>query len=89
MEWPGVYDFLIAVFVGVIYLFALIAFFYALRNDEASRVVPLVGAFTPIFILLMSHFFLGSGLSVYDFISFIILINRLFQDFFVIILEGF
>jgi len=67
LEWPGLYQFSVALTVGAIYLFALIAFFYALKKDEASRVVPLVGAMTPVFILIMSHLFFGGKVSMNDF----------------------
>ncbi len=73
--WPGFYHFFVALSVGVVYLFALIAFFYALKKDEASRVVPLVGAITPVFILIISHLFLVESFSVNDAIVFVFLVT--------------
>jgi len=54
--WPGFEQFLWAIGVGVIFLCALIAFFIALKADEASRIVSLVGGATPGFILVLSIF---------------------------------
>ena len=75
LEWPGFYNFFIALSVGVVYLFALIAFFYALKKDEASRVVPLVGAITPVFILIISHIFSIESFSLNDAAVFVFLVT--------------
>ncbi len=56
LEWPGIVPFLSAIGVGIIFLCALIAFFIALKADEASRIVALVGGATPGFILVLSIF---------------------------------
>ncbi len=74
VEWPGFYNFSFDILVGAIYLFALIAFFYALHKDEASRVVPLVGAATPIFILIMSNLFLGEIFGLREMTAFAFLV---------------
>lgn len=59
LVWPGVEHFLYAIGVGVIFLGALVAFFIALKADEASRIVALVGGATPGFILVLSIFVFG------------------------------
>ena len=60
LEWPGIEHFLYAIGVGIVFLMALIAFFIALKADEASRIVALVGGATPGFILVLSIFLLGT-----------------------------
>jgi len=60
--WPGLFQFFAAISVGIVFLFALISFFTALKKDEASRVVSLVGALTPGFILLFSMILFGETL---------------------------
>ncbi|MBI3671194.1 EamA family transporter [Candidatus Azambacteria bacterium] len=74
MEWPGMWQFLIALSVGALYLAALIAFFTALIADEASRIVSLVGAITPVFILIFSDIFFGSELGRNQMIAFVLLV---------------
>jgi len=64
-EWPGWVQFGSALFVGVVFLLALISFFTALRADEASRIVSIVGGVTPIFILILSEIIFGGALGHY------------------------
>lgn len=53
---PGIaFDFL----VGLIFLIALYLFFSALRGNEASRVVSVIGATTPVLIVIFSAILLG------------------------------
>ncbi len=49
---------------GIFFIFALIFFYNALDSSEASRVIPLVGGATPIFIFIFSYFLLGERLSI-------------------------
>ena len=61
-EWPGWTQFGAALFVGIIFLLALISFFTALKTGETSRTVSVVGAMTPIFILILSAIISGDSL---------------------------
>jgi len=54
---------LIAIFSGFIFIWALVIFYKALLEGEASRVVPVVGGLVPIFVLILSRLFLNEGLS--------------------------
>lgn len=54
---PSFQDFLLAFFVGIIFVFALFWFYKALHLFEASRVVPTVGAMAPFFSLLFIFIF--------------------------------
>lgn len=46
-------------FAGALFLWALIAWYKALHQSEATRVVPIVGAFVPVFSLGLSYAILG------------------------------
>lgn len=60
---------------GLLFLITLIFWYKALHQSEATRVVPLVGALTPIFSLILSYIFLGENLSERQLLAFVILIN--------------
>jgi drug/metabolite transporter (DMT)-like permease len=55
-------------------LFTLVFWYKALHQSEATRVVPIVGALTPIFSFIFSYLFLGAHLSPQQFAAFIVLI---------------
>ncbi len=50
---------LLALLTGIIYLAALYFMYLALSSGEASRVIPVIGALSPIFILILSLIVLG------------------------------
>jgi len=74
LTWPGLEQFLWAIAVGVIFLAALAAFFIALKADEASRIVSLVGGTTPVFILILSIIVFETILTIPETIALIFLI---------------
>ena len=53
---------LIALFAGAAFLVALFFFYEALKIDDASRVVPLVGGTSPFFILILTDLLLKQSL---------------------------
>ncbi len=59
---------------GFLFLFTLVFWYKALHQSEATRVVPIVGALTPIFSFVFSYLFLGATLSVQEFFAFALLI---------------
>ncbi len=71
---PGIGQFFIDISAGLLFLVTLIFWYKALHQSEATRVVPIVGALTPIFSFILSYLFLGAVLSLQEFIAFIILI---------------
>lgn len=48
---------------GITFTGALFLFYTALKKNEASRVVPLVGSMTPLFVLIFARLFLGETLA--------------------------
>jgi drug/metabolite transporter (DMT)-like permease len=57
---PSLSNFLLACLVGALFIVALFWFYKALRLFEASRVVPVVGALSPIFSFVIAFFFAGA-----------------------------
>jgi drug/metabolite transporter (DMT)-like permease len=51
------------IIAGATFTYGLLAFFTALKNAEASRVVPLVGAAVPLWTLVIAWFALGERLT--------------------------
>jgi len=73
LVWPGFGQLMLSFLVGAVFLFALLAFFIALSKDEVSRIAPIVGAFTPIFVFILSFLFLGERLFWHQITAFIFL----------------
>lgn len=63
-----------ALFSGATFTFALFLFFIAMKHGEASRVSTMIGAFSPVFVLILSYFFLGSSLGSRELAAFMILV---------------
>lgn len=60
---------------GLLFLFTLLFWYKALHQSEATRVVPIVGALTPIFSFIFSFLFLGARLSLQEVVAFVLLIS--------------
>ncbi|MCX7779143.1 MAG: EamA family transporter [Patescibacteria group bacterium] len=69
LVWPTFEYFLLSLLTGALFILSLIFFFEALRINEASRIVPLVGSFLPIFSLLLSFIFLEEKLTTFSLIA--------------------
>lgn len=62
--WPAIAAF------GALFVLAVWTFFEALRRDEATRVVPIIGSLIPVFTLLDTSIFLGERLQPNGYIGF-------------------
>lgn len=62
------------ILAGAIYVYALIAYYTALRGGEASRVAPLVGGMISLFTFLLARILLGESLSANQIFAFIIIV---------------
>jgi len=71
---PNNLEIIKALVSGAAFTFALFLFFTAMKYGEASRVSTIIGGASPIFVLLLSYFFLGSFLSQKEFTAFLVLI---------------
>lgn len=63
---------------GATFVLAVIFLYEALQKEELTRVVPIIGALTPIFTLIIAYFFLGEILTSNQFIAVLILILGVF-----------
>ncbi|MDO8561190.1 MAG: hypothetical protein Q7R91_03165 [bacterium] len=59
---------------GAAFTFALFFFYIAVQAGEASRVVPVIGAFTPVFVFVFSRNILGETLFKGELIAFLVLV---------------
>jgi len=56
---PGILELLFCLSAGTIYIFALLGLYEGLEKFEASRIIPAIGGFLPIFILALTYSFSG------------------------------
>jgi len=70
-EWRWL---ILDLFAGVLFLVALVAWYKALHQSEATKVVPIVGAFIPVYSFLLSYIFLGATLGQKELLALFILI---------------
>ncbi|MFA6551698.1 MAG: EamA family transporter [Patescibacteria group bacterium] len=69
--WPWL---IIDLAAGLLFLWALIAWYKALHQSDATKVVPIVGAFVPIFSFILSYIFFGHVFTQQEFLAFLILL---------------
>jgi drug/metabolite transporter (DMT)-like permease len=62
------------ILAGAIFTFGILFIFFAIKNSEASQVIPVVGATTTIITYVLSFIFLGEHLSVFKFWGIVALI---------------
>jgi drug/metabolite transporter (DMT)-like permease len=71
---PSIEIIIIALVSGFIFIWALYVFYSALAKGEASRIVPIVGGLSPIFVLILSTIFLKELLGGTQIAGFIFLV---------------
>ena len=74
LHWPGINWLAYDLLTGLIFFVSLLAFYKVLDINEASRSASLLGGLTPIAILILSYFFLGSTLGYLQFWAFVLLV---------------
>ncbi|MCK5413209.1 MAG: DMT family transporter [Candidatus Pacebacteria bacterium] len=67
---PHINLFLLGVGTGALFILTLLIFYKALKISEASRVIPVIGASVPIFIVFLSYFILGEFLTSVQILAF-------------------
>ncbi len=72
--WPGFTVFVVSIFAGVMFVVALLSFFYSLQVGQVSRVIPFVGGLVPVFSLIFAVVFIGETLTVVQLVAFFFLI---------------
>lgn len=63
VKWIGLLYFFKAIFSGIVFIWALVYFYRAVKKNEISRVAPLVGTITQISTFLISVIFLNQAIS--------------------------
>ncbi len=73
---PGILAILFCLLTGVMYIFAILGACEGLEKFEASRIIPAIGGFMPLFIFALIYLFSGGGevLGFKEIIAFILLI---------------
>lgn len=61
---PNLYQILLCLLAGSIFIFSLLGLFGALEKFEASRVVPAIGGISPLFVFGLTYFFSGGEKSL-------------------------
>ncbi len=72
--WFGPEAALAGILVGAVFMAAIYLMYKALFSCEASRVGPIIGALTPIFVAFFSFFILGEVLNGRSFLAFLLLV---------------
>jgi len=73
--WQGFYWTVLSLLSGVIFIYALLFYYAALKENEVSRVAPLIGSIIPIATFLIAWMFLKETLTVWDLGGFIFLVG--------------
>ncbi len=76
--WPGWSQFWISMLAGGTFSIGLFLLFIALRKSDATRLTPIVGGLTPVFVLILAYFFLNESLLTKQIIAFILIIAGTF-----------
>ncbi len=73
---PGILGILFCLLAGAMYVFAILGVYEGLEKFEASRIIPAIGGFTPLFIFGLIYLFSGGKeiLGLKEIIAFILLI---------------
>src|SRR3989338_5801577 len=74
LVWPGASQFWISMLAGAAFSIGLFLMFIALKREDASRLLPVIGGLTPIFVLILAHFFINESLVSRQILAFILVI---------------
>ncbi len=72
--FPAAHDIVLCLLAGVAQVAGWLCFYKALNMGEVSRVVPFVGSFVAIFVLILSSLIIGERLNVQQFVAFALLV---------------
>ncbi len=61
---------IVALIAGAVWIWGLILMLYTLKREEASRVAPMIGGLTPLFILILAWYILGEKLNCNQYAGF-------------------
>jgi drug/metabolite transporter (DMT)-like permease len=72
--FPGFFQLIVNLASGAFYILALMNFYSGLKEEEPSRVVPIIGSLVSIFTLLLSYFLINERLKGKVFLGVLLLI---------------
>ncbi len=72
--WPGWSQFYISLLAGGAFSIGLIFMYAILRKYDASRIVPIIGGLTPIFVAVLAYLLIGEILSSRQLLAFVLII---------------
>jgi len=73
-QYPGLNLLLTSLLAGFIFIFALWLLYTLLKKEEVSRIIPLVGGFSSVFVFLSASLFSLERLSSRQILAFIIIL---------------
>lgn len=73
-HWVGLEQGVTSLLFGAIFIYGILSLFYAIQKNEASRVMPVVGAIIPITTYFTYDFFWGDKLTPYQLLGVALLI---------------
>lgn len=74
LVWPGWQQFYISLMAGGAFSLGLIFMYSILKQEDASRVIPVIGGLTPIFVVLLAYLLINETLSRQQLLAFILII---------------
>lgn len=72
--WPGWQQFYISLMAGGAFSIGLIFMYAILKKEDASRVVPIIGGLTPVFVVILAHLLINETLSTHQLLAFVLII---------------
>ncbi len=72
--WPGASQFWLSMLAGASFSVGLFLMFIALKREDASRLLPIIGGLVPIFVLILAHFFINELLVSRQILAFMLII---------------
>ncbi|OGG91352.1 hypothetical protein A3H03_03095 [Candidatus Kuenenbacteria bacterium RIFCSPLOWO2_12_FULL_42_13] len=74
LRWPGCNQFIISLIAGAAFTIGLFLMFFGLKKEDASRLIPVIGGLTPIFVFILAYLFLDERLFSRQAIAFALII---------------
>jgi len=74
LSWPGWSQLGVSLIAGGTFSIGLFFMFSALKREEASRLTPMIGGLTPVFVIFLAYFFLAEFLNQRQLLGFILII---------------
>ena len=72
--WPGWPQFWISMFAGGAFSVGLILMYFALKKTDATRLLPIVGGLTPIFVIILAFFLINESFASKQILAFVLII---------------